>query len=180
MEIYLVRHTTPNIATGICYGQTDVLLMESFHIEAANVQAQLPPDIDIIFTSPLSRCVSLAKRIRFRKNVPIVADNRLMEMNFGQWELMPWNLIERAPLKLWMDDYVNIVVPGGESYRMLYERCVSFMNDLKKTTYRSAVITTHHGVLKSIYAHLDNMSLYEAMALQFPYGSVTHKTLASS
>ena len=24
MEIYLVRHTTPNIKKGICYGQTDI------------------------------------------------------------------------------------------------------------------------------------------------------------
>jgi len=179
MEIYLVRHTTPNIEPGICYGQADVPLTESFHVEAANVVAQLPQDIEVIFTSPLSRCASLARQMRFRDDIPIVIDKRLIEINFGEWELMPWNSIDRASLKRWMDDYVNIAAPEGESYRALFERCVSFMNDLKNTTYRSAVITTHHGVLKSIYAHLDNISLHEAMALQFPYGSVTRKTLTS-
>ncbi len=180
MEIYLVRHTTPNIAPGICYGQADVPLTESFRAEAANVLAQLPREIDVIFSSPLSRCVSLARQMRVRDDIPIVIDKRLIEINFGEWELMPWNSIDHASLKQWMDDYVTLAAPRGESYRALFERCVSFMSDLKKTSYQSVVITTHHGVLKSIHAHLHNVSLYDAMALQFPYGSVTRKTLASS
>jgi len=179
MEIYLVRHTAPDIAPGICYGQADVPLTGSFQADAANVLAQLPRDIDVIFTSPLSRCTSLATQMRSHSNIPIVVDKRLIEINFGEWELMPWNSIDRPSLKRWMDDYVNNAAPEGESYRALFERCVSFMDDLKKSAYRSVVITTHHGVLKSIHAHLHDMSLYEAMELQFPYGSVTHKTLAS-
>lgn len=177
MEIYLIRHTTPDIAAGICYGQADVPLLESFHTEAATVLTQLPGHIDVIFTSPLSRCASLARQIQYDRDVPIIIDKRLMEMNFGEWELMPWNSIDRASLKRWMDDYVNVAAPEGESYHDLFERSISFMNDLKQKNYQSVAITTHHGILKSLHAHFHNRSLYEAMSMQFHYGSVTREIL---
>ena len=35
MEIYLVRHTTPDVAKGICYGQADIDVTATFLAEAA-------------------------------------------------------------------------------------------------------------------------------------------------
>lgn len=34
MKIYLIRHTTPHIEKGICYGQTDLDVAETFNNEA--------------------------------------------------------------------------------------------------------------------------------------------------
>jgi len=33
MEIYLIRHTTPDVAKGICYGQTDLDVANTFEEE---------------------------------------------------------------------------------------------------------------------------------------------------
>ena len=33
MEIYLIRHTTPKIEKGICYGQADLNVADSFEEE---------------------------------------------------------------------------------------------------------------------------------------------------
>ena len=36
MLIHLIRHTTPDIETGICYGQTDLDVSDSFEKEKKN------------------------------------------------------------------------------------------------------------------------------------------------
>ena len=62
MEIYLVRHTTPAIKKGICYGQTDVdLNSETFESELYEIKNKLPSNIVRFYCSPLIRCSKLAK-----------------------------------------------------------------------------------------------------------------------
>ena len=41
MEIYLVRHTTPAIEKGVCYGQTDLNVAETFEEEVELVLKNL-------------------------------------------------------------------------------------------------------------------------------------------
>ena len=41
MEVILIRHTTPDVPTGTCYGQSDVPLKETFEEEAAVAKAAL-------------------------------------------------------------------------------------------------------------------------------------------
>ena len=66
MEITLIRHTSVDVPPGVCYGQTDLPLKDSFEQEAAitlsRLKASLPEEeyFDHAFTSPLTRCVHLA------------------------------------------------------------------------------------------------------------------------
>ena len=52
MEIYLIRHTTPNIAKGICYGQTDLDITDTFEQEVVRIKPHLPKNIQTVFSSP--------------------------------------------------------------------------------------------------------------------------------
>ncbi|MEG1230080.1 MAG: histidine phosphatase family protein, partial [Flavobacterium sp.] len=86
MEIYLVRHTETVCEKGICYGQSDVDIAAPFEMIFENIVSQLPSEA-LIFTSPLKRCVTLAKYIQAKtKAISYQEDERLMEMNFGDWE----------------------------------------------------------------------------------------------
>ena len=60
MEIYLIRHTTPAVGKGICYGQTDLDITDSFKEEVAAIIPHLPDNIQTVFSSPLQRCKKLA------------------------------------------------------------------------------------------------------------------------
>ena len=61
MEILLVRHTTPNIEKGVCYGQTDIDVTPSFNEELKVIQEKIQPkESDLVFSSPLLRCEKLA------------------------------------------------------------------------------------------------------------------------
>jgi alpha-ribazole phosphatase len=172
MEIYLIRHTTPDIEKGICYGQTDIALKDAFEKEAEKVLLDFPEAVGAMYTSPLSRCLQLANYLSTHKKLPVYTDARLKELNFGGWEMKEWNLIEPVVFKRWMDDYVNVKCPNGESYQELAARVSIFLDDLKSRKNSRIAIVTHHGVMKAIYALLNKVSLIDAMRVQFPVGSV--------
>jgi alpha-ribazole phosphatase len=174
MEIYLIRHTTPAIEKGICYGQTDVALKDTFEVEAEVVLPNISHGVEVIYSSPLSRCLRLANYLSVRLALPLVTDHRLKELNFGEWESKRWNDIDPAALQFWMDDYVNVPCPGGESYQELAKRTSLFLMEVMTKKPERAAIVTHHGTLKAIHAELKKITLVQAMEVEFSYGSVSH------
>ena len=169
MEIYLIRHPTPAIAAGICYGQTDIEVAESFEEEAKLIQQQLP-DIINIYSSPLKRCRQLANHIY--PDVTITFADDLKEMHFGEWELQPWDQIPNEPLEVWMKDFVNVRVPSGENYLDLYNRTITFYNHIINKN-QSAAIFTHSGNIRSILSYVNNVPLEESFSkFKIGYGEV--------
>ncbi|MFN5333749.1 MAG: alpha-ribazole phosphatase family protein [Bacteroidota bacterium] len=169
MEIYLIRHTKPAIDTGICYGQADIDVAESFEEEAALIKAQLPAELNI-YSSPLKRCYQLASYIYPQKVIEQHAD--LKEMHFGEWELESWDAIPQEPLNMWMGDFVNMRVPGGENYLDLYNRTVSFYNYIVSKNHPAAIFT-HSGNMRSILSYINNVPLAESFSkFKIAYGEV--------
>lgn len=172
MEIYSIRHTTPLIEKGICYGQSDIPLANSFEEEWRIIQEKLPEGINCIFSSPLSRCLLIAEKLQQYYQVPLFEDNRLMEMNFGEWEMKAWNDIDQPALNKWMSNYVFEACPGGESYTDLIFRVKAFVQDLRNHLDEKILIITHGGVIKSFYSLLNDISLEEAMKQPVVYGGI--------
>ena len=140
MEVYLIRHTKPKIEKGICYGQSDVPLAESFEKEAEALMKHLPDKFNVIYSSPLARCDKLATYIANSHQLmanSLKTDERLMEMNFGDWELKNWDAIDQSQLNNWMQDFVSVKVPNGENFEELYSRVNSFVEELLKQQYEA-------------------------------------------
>ena len=170
MEIYLIRHTTPKVEKGICYGQADLDITETFLEEVEAIKPHLPSDEIKVYSSPLQRCKKLADAL-FDGLVIDVHDD-LMELNCGQWELLPWNDIPKEEIQPWMDDFVNVAVPKGESYVDLHNRVVKRFNEIV-SKQESAVIVAHGGVLRSILSHITSTPLKESFdAFTLHYGCV--------
>ncbi len=162
MKLYLVRHTRVDVPSGICYGQTDVPLAESFEAESASVRSKLSGiAFEAVFCSPLSRCVKLGTLL----NYPLQLDDRLKELNFGEWENQPWDTVfESETGKKWFADYLNEACPAGESYRDMLCRIRGFIGDLPDTGGNILVIT-HAGVIRAfrilLEGHPEDMSFVE-------------------
>jgi len=168
MEIYLIRHTTPAIEKGICYGQSDLDVTETFAEEAAAIAPHLPERFAAVYSSPLQRCRKLAEQLF--PTYPIRFDDRLKEIHCGEWELLGWDSIDPVPLKAWMDDFVNVCIPGGESYTQLYERVVHFLETLPQPDGPVAIVT-HGGVIRSVLAHVREVALQDSFdAFSIHYG----------
>ena len=96
MVIYLMRHTAVDVPQGVCYGQTDVPLKPTFETEATQTAANLQGlSFDKVYTSPLTRCVRLAT---FCGYPDAERDDRLKELNFGDWEMHRFDEIADANL----------------------------------------------------------------------------------
>lgn len=170
MEIYLIRHTTPDIPKGICYGQSDLSVAETFEEEMSNIIRYLPDNIQNVYSSPLERCSKLAKAL-FPKHA-IQLKKELQELDFGLWEMQRWNDIPQLEIQPWMEDFVNVQVPGGESYLQLYERVI-YCFDWITSQATPAVIITHGGVLRSILSFITHTPLKESFdAFSCQYGCV--------
>ena len=145
MEVYMIRHTSVGVPQGTCYGWTDVPLAETFEQEAAVTREKLSGiKFDKVFTSPLSRARRLADFCGYPDAQP---DDRLKEMNMGDWEMKffadPHGELER----MWHSDFAKVQMPGGESFPQLYERVADFFDDLRRQPYDRVAVFAHGGVL---------------------------------
>lgn len=166
MTLFLIRHTTPDIDKGICYGQANIPLSDTFNDEAAFLLQKLKDiKIENVLSSPLQRCTQLAYKISNN----VTTNNNLKELDFGDWELTDWNKIPQEQIDPWMHDYVNVPVPNGESYMELYTRVLSVYKNINKN---NTAIVAHAGVLRSILAYITKTSLKNSFDFKIPYGTI--------
>ncbi len=169
MIIHLIRHTTPNVAPGICYGQADLDVTDSFSKEAQIVRSKLLDQYDRVYSSPLQRCSKLASACT-AQNVEL--DERLMEFNFGAWELKPWDQITGPEAQAWFDDFVETPCPDGESLMQMQSRVLNFYEEVINSEVESVAVFTHSGVQRIIHAQILATPLEHIFRLQLAYGTV--------
>lgn len=172
MEVYLVRHTTPDIEKGVCYGQLDIGVKESFEEERERLLAHLPDEgFDTCYASPLKRCAKLAKALVDESQIQY--DDRIKELDFGDWEGTPWDDIDDQPRAIWMEDFVERTVPGGESYRTMYSRCGVFWQELIQQPHERVLIVAHGGSIRSLLMRVLGMPLPKLYHFELAFGSVS-------
>lgn len=151
------------MADGICYGATDLPLAEDA-AEVADRLRPLLPDAPV-FSSPLARCRELAQALH-----PEPAfDDRLKELDFGDWEMRPWESLDCAALDAWAADPLGFAPPGGESVAELRVRVRSFLEGLSG----DVIVVAHAGVMKLCAAELAGVPSNEWFGMRFHYASVT-------
>lgn len=144
MDVYLVRHPRPLLASGICYGQSDVAVSDAAcrAVQLA-LQLQLPANLPVL-SSPLRRCAALAAHL----HPAPVFDARLMEMDFGRWEMQPWDNIARHEIDAWAADPAAYRPGGGESVTMMAQRLLGFAAALPGHGWPAALIVCHAGSMR--------------------------------
>ena len=172
MKIVLVRHTSVALPKEVCYGYTDVPLKETFEEEATVVGRNLEAmgiAFDAVFCSPLSRCRKLAAFCGYSA----VDDSRLMELNFGDFEMMTFDDIYKDPR--------SKRVPNGESFGDQLQRVRSFLEQLKSGALapgaENVLLFTHGGVLLCAQIIARVVKREEAFDKLTPYGGIVTITI---
>lgn len=176
IEITLIRHTAVDVLPGTCYGQSDVPLRDTFEEEAAATARELErfAPFDQVYTSPLSRCTRLATYCGYPQARP---DRRLLEIDFGEWEMQPFAAIRDPRLTAWYNDYLHVPATGGESFAMQYERVARFLDELRHSSYRRVACFAHGGVLICAQIYAGVLRPEEAFSALTPYGGIVNLTL---
>lgn len=181
MQLFLIRHTTPQVTAGLCYGQSDIDVTASFNEELTSIVAKLNAlklsgiEWHAIASSPLQRCTKLAHALNTTLDLGVInEDARLMELNFGDWELQAWDAIPRAEFDIWADDYANLAPPNGETFAELHERAKSFIAEISEhSPQHNIVVITHGGMIRAMLAEVLQIPLKRLFRFQIDYGSVT-------
>ncbi|GHA02413.1 phosphoglycerate mutase [Arenicella chitinivorans] len=172
MSLYLVRHTTPAIKPGICYGRTDLCLSATAEQEMENVRRRLPNQIDLVFSSPLRRCNILAHRLA---STPIRQMAGLCELDFGDWEMQAWDTLSRDALDRWANNVFEYAPPNGEALKSMQQRVLHSWQHIcaihRGINGHTAVIT-HAGVIRIIHAFEFDWPIERMFEFEIPYGGI--------
>ncbi|KGM95561.1 phosphoglycerate mutase [Clostridium novyi A str. 4552] len=121
-------------------------------------------EIDVIYSSPIERAYKTAEIVKGNKNIEIIKHDGLKEFNYGDWEGLTIDEIEKNPMySQELDNLFNNPNEyksfGGETYDKLIDRIDITMNEiLKKNTDKKILIVTHGMTLK-VLLHYFNKSM---------------------
>lgn len=169
MKLYLVRHPQPAVDPGLCYGASDVPVVEDqvartlARLHAAGLPGELPA-----YASPLQRCATLARRLQPRR---LRLDARLAEMDFGRWEMQPWSAIARAEIDAWAADLLRYRPGGAENVLDVARRVAAFMEELRRSGEAQALLVCHAGTIRLLMQMTAGLALEQAalQAAQTPH-----------
>lgn len=118
-------------------------------------------DIDVIYTSPIKRAYETARIIKGDKNIKFVIDDRLKEINFGDYEgSTEAELLKQGrgqEISKIFSGEMDISAPGGETLRELSYRVSKLLDEiLLIEDNKSILIVTHGTTLKAIVGYFRN------------------------
>jgi alpha-ribazole phosphatase len=118
---------------------------------SASAFAGVIGDSVAIWTSPSSRARQLAHRIADLRPAPVACreDARLREMDFGCWEMQPWDQIPRAAFDAWTADFALHRFGGKECVQDVLDRVAQALDEARASGAAELVWVTHGGVIRA-------------------------------
>ncbi len=164
MKLYMVRHgRTAWNALGKVQGSADVPLgEEGIRLAAATGKALLDVPFDLCFTSPLIRARRTAELILSGRDVPIIPDSRLSEIDFGVLEGSRFRdetgRVQSPEMETFFEHPESFQRPeGGESIQDVIWRTGDFLTE--KITDpdlfgKTILISTHGCALRALLQNI--------------------------
>lgn len=182
MDIYIIRHgeTEWNTLRKL-QGRADTELNE-VGIRLAEITAEALKEIpfDIAYTSPLKRAYKTAEIIVGEREIPLVADERIQEVSFGEYEGLgcskdnyeipdpEFEYFFQAPEKY-------VAKNGTESIEDLCSRTTEFLKEITgnpELEDKTVLIATHGAALKGLLSSIGNKAKKDF------WGSGVHRNCA--
>lgn len=164
LNVYLLRHgeTAWNAAGNIYCGRTDIPLTDTGIKQARLVYEQLKSvSMDAVYSSPLQRAYYTAQIAGGRE---VVADERLIEADFGEWEGKTREQFIIENPALW-NDWMNnpAITPAGgtgETAGQIINRVDDFfMTALQRHPAGNILVVAHNGINRFYLAYKLGMHL---------------------
>lgn len=198
MELYIVRHgTTVWNAEGRAQGHADIELNDDGRAAARALGGKLKDTpFDVIYSSPLKRATETAALIRGKQNCPLITDERLIEISFGDMEgttYEEWS-DEGCPYHFFFSEPDKYIAPPrGESLEEVCARTKDFLQHVieplaEKKADARILIVAHGALNKGLMCYLEGNDLAhywgnglqkncQATIFQYKNGCWIHKSV---
>lgn len=156
-KLHLIRHglTQGNI-DGLYVGSgTDLPLCEAGRAQLIDLTQRFTyPNVDVVFSSPLSRAVETSN-ILFPNAAHKYSVDALREAGFGKFEGKPiQSLVQDPDFVRWMDPTSGYTPEGAEPTTEFHKRCadalLKMFEYMIKSQITEAACVTHGGVIMSM------------------------------
>jgi probable phosphoglycerate mutase len=166
-RVILIRHAeTPWNRERRMQGHIDTPLSDAGRAQAAALGRRLADGaFNALYSSDLCRARETARAIAERSGREVVSDARLRERSFGIFEGLTYaEMAERHP-----EDFARFdardpdyVMPGGESARAFWERCLACLGEIGERHAGAEVVVVTHGlVLDAVYREAHGLGYHE-------------------
>lgn len=155
-DFYIFRHgqSSYNLA-GRTQGRTnDSVLTQLGREQAREVGQKLKNcGIEVIVTSPLERARETAKLANETLNVPLLVDERFIEVDVGEIEGMHYTEIQEKygeKYQQWRSldcKYENMCFEGGETKKQVRQRVFGGLEDYAKNSAYDVIAVSSHGIM---------------------------------
>ncbi|MDA3916135.1 MAG: histidine phosphatase family protein [Deltaproteobacteria bacterium] len=185
--VYLLRHgRIEGHGTKRFIGQTDVLLDDLGKSQATAWHKALASiHFNAVYSSSLKRCYKTAQLVCPKQNIDI--DNRLNEINMGNWDGKTFDEIKKKRLEEFEKRGSQIYQfrpANGESFKDLSDRIFPFFNSLETADLNQEIthgqedpcsnilVITHAGVIRTIICHILEMNPEDLFKIKLAYGEL--------
>lgn len=159
MKIYLTRHgQTRYNKLKLMQGLTDEPLNEEGRNQAI-LKSQALKDIkfDVIYSSPLIRTIQTASLISGVDPKEIIKDERIIETDFGKYELKPYYLLGPKMTLYWMFPEIFKHSPKTvEDKSSMIKRSKDFLKEIESKDYENVLIVCHGGIIRALTGYLED------------------------
>jgi len=157
-----------------CYGRLDVPPGQDARLSASQLLLTLPAPTPLaIWTSPLQRCREPAAHLARLTGASLRIDDRLAEMDFGEWEGRSWEQIERShprSYRAWLAAWPEVAPPGGERLSAFENRVRSWLEERAAVAeLQSSALVGHAGVIRALRVLSSSATWKDALSQSVPY-----------
>lgn len=169
--LYLIRHgTTDANANGIFQGVLDLPLNDLGLQQARALGERFKGiDVDVLYCTPLQRTRQTAEGLRGDKDLPILVEPGIVEVDGGLMEAKKISVIEEefpGLMETFKTDLPNFQAPEGESTRAVYDRVTAALTRIVAENPGRTIACISHGFAIQTFLWYAKGLPFEAMEQQ--------------
>jgi broad specificity phosphatase PhoE len=183
-RILLIRHGNTDLVSIKLCGRLPGIPLNSEGLrqsQAVGLHLRDRVKLHAVYSSPVQRAVETADAIADAQNLPVELDERLSEMDFGDWTGYTFEKLKN--LEAWHRYNRNrslVTVPGGESLIVVQARAWECLSEVaEKHKGQTVAMITHGDVIRVLLVLFLGMPLDHLLRLEVAPGSITEVALGS-
>ncbi|MBN2048186.1 MAG: histidine phosphatase family protein [Anaerolineaceae bacterium] len=176
-DILLIRHSTTDFVNNRLAGRIDSPLNELGRRRSQELAVALSTQpIKAVYASPLQRAIQTARPLADRLRLKVQSDERLLQVNYGDWEGKSfWELEQDPSWRKFIAQPGSVHIPGGESAEHVQKRGMSCLDEIGERYGDDDMVVaiTHGSVIRFVIASYLGMDVNNANRLKIYPASVS-------
>ena len=159
MKIYLTRHGQTNLnKQELMQGRTDEPLNDTGRSQAKRAREFVKDvNFDAVYSSPLIRAKETASIIADIPMDDIITDPRIIEAEFGEYELRSYRKLGFKLTSYWLLPEIFSAPYSVETVQEMIDRSHSFLKELESKDYDNVLVVCHGGIMRPMCGYLQNV-----------------------